>query len=222
MKKILLCTLFSMFVVMIVSAQLVIGEESLTLEGPANEELFGETSLSNSADSVLDLRWVRTFVSIPEEWDNFFCALPGNCGLPGTDSLNFELPAGSTEGLLQCHCIPHDLAGMAEVNVKIIDNSTNEVLGTVNWICNASVVSTNELEKANIKLFPNPASDYFKLVNGSKVDQIVMYNILGKQVKIFGKEDENFHISDLVKGIYLVQLIDIDTNVTKTMKLNKN
>ena len=222
MKKILLSTILSLLIVVVASAQLTVGSENMTVTGMADEELFGETSLSNSADTVLDLRWVRTINSIPEEWDNYFCAVPGNCGLPHTDSLNFELPANTTEGLLQCHCEPHGVAGMATVTVRIINNSTDEVLGTVDWVCDAAPVSTNDLEKANIKLFPNPASDYFQLVNGEKVDQIIVYNILGKQVKYFGKEDEIYEVSDLTKGIYMVQLIDLDTEVTKTLKLKKN
>lgn len=222
MKKILLSIIFSFCILVIASAQLSVARDTMVLSGSADEELFGEVSLFNEADSTLDLRWVRTIHNLPQDWDNYYCAVPGECGAPWTDSLNFELPANTTAGLLQCHCEPHGNAGTANITVRFINNDTEEVLGMIEWICDATPVSTNELEKANIKLFPNPASDYFNLVNGDKVDRVIIYNILGKQVKYFGKEDENYLIGDLVKGLYLVQLIDLDTEATKTLKLKKN
>jgi type IX secretion system substrate protein len=223
MKKIILATIFTFSILVIASAQLSISRDTMVLSGSADEELFGEVVLLNGADTTLDLRWVRTINILPQDWDNYFCAVPGECGLPWTDSLYFELPpATMTTGLLQCHCEPNGNAGQASINVDFVNNDTEEVLGSIVWICDATPVSTNELEKANIKLFPNPASDYFELVNADKVDQIIIYNILGKQVKYFGKEDESYLIGDLVKGLYLVQLIDLDTEATKTLKLKKN
>lgn len=222
MKKILLSTIFSFLVAVIAFAQFSVARDTIQISGAADEELFGEVVILNSADTTLDLRWVRTINTIPQGWDNYFCAVPGECGAPWTDSLDFELPpATMTTGLLQCHCDPHGNEGVASVTVKFINNDTEEVLGDIVWICDASPLSINELEAANIKLFPNPATDYFELINGDKVDRIVVYNILGKQVKYFGKEDE-YLIGDLTKGLYLVQLIDLDTEATKTLKLKKN
>ncbi|MFT5168699.1 MAG: hypothetical protein ACI8P3_003944 [Saprospiraceae bacterium] len=222
MRKILLSTIFSFLTLAIAFAQFGVARDTVTISGAADEELFGEVVILNSADTSLDLRWVRTIETIPQDWDNYFCAVPGECGLPWTDSLSFVLPpATMTTGLLQCHCEPNGNPGVATVSVNFVSNITNEVLGNVVWICNASLVGTNELEAANIKLFPNPATDYFELENGDKVDRIIVYNILGKQVKYFGKEDD-YLIGDLAKGLYLVQLIDLDTEATKTLKLKKN
>lgn len=223
MKKILLSTIFSLFMMLVVNAQLSIQDTSLVISGPVDHELFIETEITNDGATDLDLRWVRTVVSMPDEWDNFFCSVPGVCGLPWTDSLNFVLPPSvDTVGLMQCHCDPHGVVGIAEVTVDLINNANNEVLGTIHLTCDGVMVNTNELEQANIKLFPNPATDNFKLINAQKVDQIVIYNILGKQVKSFARNEDDYYVGDLPKGIYMVQLLDLDTDATKTLKLKKS
>ena len=223
MKKILLSTILSMFMILSVNAQLTIAETELTISGPVDHELFIETEITNDGNTDLDLRWVRTINTMPEEWDNFFCSVPGVCGLPWTDSLNFVLPPSTdTIGLMQCHCDPHGITGMAEIDIDIIINENNEVLGTIHLVCDGVPVSTNELEQANIKLFPNPATENFQLINAQKVDQVVIYNILGKQVKSFARNEDDYYVGDLPKGLYLVQLMDFDTDATKTLKLKKS
>lgn len=224
MKKIILSTIMFVFALSVASAQLEFGSFELVGEGTEMDaDIEVHTSMHNTTDATMDLRWVRTIVTAPDEWDSYACTVPGNCGLPSTNSLDFSLEADSI-GELQLHFVPNGTPGYGEMLIDIIDNNTNESLGVVKYTLQAGVTSTNELEKAKIKLYPNPTTDYFQLTNTDDlVDHIVIYNILGKEVKYFNNnQQEDFYVGDLSKGIYLVQMIDADTQSTKTIKLRKN
>jgi hypothetical protein len=74
------------------------------------------------------------------------------------------------------------------------------------------------------KVFPNPASYSIQLQDDdSKVAKIEIYNIVGKKVdefKVERKGDE-YPISDLAKGLYLVRLYDSYGHVLLTQRISK-
>lgn len=221
MRNILATILFSFFSLM-TFAQLSIETPDLVINGVStDEELYGYTNMTNQTSDSLHLRWVRRDMDIPVSWQNYFCAFPGECGLPWTDSLTFSVAPASTSEL-QCHCLPNGEAYTTTMLVDIKDDETGAVIATIDVTCDAAFVNTNELETANIRLYPNPVDNEFKLENADNVDEILIYNILGRQVRYFARQSDNYYIGDLAKGIYLVQLRDIDTNATKTLKLQKN
>jgi hypothetical protein len=71
-----------------------------------------------------------------------------------------------------------------------------------------------------ISLSPNPASTYFTL--NMEVEKVQVFSVTGQLVKSFSNVSLNdqYSISDLNKGIYLVKVIDADNN-EKTLKLIK-
>lgn len=74
-----------------------------------------------------------------------------------------------------------------------------------------------------IKLFPNPAGDYFRIENGFNIKQIEVINVLGKVVKVYSpqSQSENFYIGDLSTGLYLVRMLNKNNDVVKTIRLQK-
>ena len=223
MNKTLLLLLFIALLSVPVFAQsLTVDDVEITLSGdPSEAEFYANTGMTNNTTENLELRWVRQINSIPEAWDNYFCTVPGNCGLPTTDSLTFTLGPGEM-GDFQIHFAPNNTSGSAEVIVDLINNADDEILETITITVSTTPVSTNELEAAQVRVFPNPAVNYFQIQNGQKIDQITIYNILGKKVKFFENADNRLYIGDLAKGIYMVQMIDLDSNSTKTLTLKKN
>jgi hypothetical protein len=223
MNKNLLILILLVFCTTAIFAQsLTVDNVEINLSGePIEAEFYDHTPMTNNSTESLDLRWVRTIESMPDEWDNYFCTIPGNCGLPSTDSLNFTLEPGEV-GDFQIHFAPNDIAGSALVVVNLINNATDEVLATITINVETSPVSTNELEEAQVRVFPNPATNFFQIQNGQKVDQITIYNILGKQVKFFENAENQFFIGDLAKGLYMIQMVDLDSKSTKTLTLKKN
>lgn len=65
------------------------------------------------------------------------------------------------------------------------------------------------------KLYPNPADDYF-VVEGDGLDKVVIYNVLGKIVKSIDNLNASsvkVNVSDLSKGVYIVNVYNIAGNV---------
>ena len=74
----------------------------------------------------------------------------------------------------------------------------------------------------DIKIFPNPATDYIGLSNSQKVQQVRIYNLVGRQMKDFKAiQGQKYYVGDLPRGMYLVQLIDSNKRVIVTKRVNK-
>jgi len=116
---------------------------------------------------------------------------------------------------------------------NLMDNSPVQVASTTATIAiepggfriygnKPSSLGTDKFEvNGEIYLYPNPTSDYFTLnANSSKVE---IYSITGQLVKIFNSsqsEGNQFYINDLNKGIYVVKVLNENSEV-KVMKLLK-
>ncbi len=83
--------------------------------------------------------------------------------------------------------------------------------------------STKKQNVDDIKLYPNPAGDYFRIENGVNIKDIEIINVLGKTIKTFSaqSQSDNFYIGDLSTGLYLVRMSDKNKSVIKTIRLQK-
>ena len=77
--------------------------------------------------------------------------------------------------------------------------------------------------KVDLSIYPNPATEYITVQDDNEVvKQVLVFNLVGKKVKTFDfVKYENYNITDLPKGMYLVQIIDKSSKVLNTQKLNK-
>tara|TARA_B100001105_G_scaffold165366_1_gene133055 strand:+ start:621 stop:1895 length:1275 start_codon:yes stop_codon:yes gene_type:complete len=96
------------------------------------------------------------------------------------------------------------------LNGQLFENQSNEI--------ECQSMFNAELQSLDIKLHPNPSSDYIYIDTDSELEAIV-YNLLGKQVM---KEyvSDKLDISCLEKGTYIVNLTDGINN--STQKIIKN
>lgn len=65
-------------------------------------------------------------------------------------------------------------------------------------------LSIDEFNLANVKIYPNPAADYFKISNVN-IKTIELYNISGKKLKEFSSS-EKYEINDLSTGVYFIKI----------------
>jgi len=84
---------------------------------------------------------------------------------------------------------------------------------------NNSLASIN-FNKNNLKvfLFPNPIKDMLYVETASEIKSVAVYGILGNQVLTGTSKDLN--VSNLEKGIYMVQIQDMENNIS-TKKIIK-
>lgn len=87
------------------------------------------------------------------------------------------------------------------------DGENGNVTGAVRVFDLREVLSINEFNIPEIKLYPNPTSDYIniKLQNENLLQKIIIYNSLGQIVKISTKT--TITTSKLLQGLYIVEVI---------------
>jgi len=76
---------------------------------------------------------------------------------------------------------------------------------------------------ADLSVFPNPTTDYISVKdNNDAVGFITVFNLVGKKVKEFEfVKGEQYYVADLMKGMYLVQILDRAKHTLTTQKLDK-
>ncbi|MDN3676435.1 T9SS type A sorting domain-containing protein [Flavobacterium paronense] len=72
------------------------------------------------------------------------------------------------------------------------------------------------LNENTIKLFPNPSQNYFELSTKQTVEKVEVYSVLGQLVKSF-KAQNQYSISDLSKGSYIVKIATLEGTSNKTL-----
>lgn len=74
----------------------------------------------------------------------------------------------------------------------------------------------------NLQVYPNPVVNHFQITDNHIVSSIVVFDLLGKQVKKFQyRSGEKYFIGDLRKGIYLVQFKKSNNEVITTKRISK-
>ncbi len=78
-------------------------------------------------------------------------------------------------------------------------------------------------DKPTFSVYPNPAIDYINIEDRSKViREVVIYNLVGRKIKSFKRSaNDRYDVSDLQKGLYLVQMIGDAGEIFTTQRINK-
>jgi hypothetical protein len=71
-------------------------------------------------------------------------------------------------------------------------------------------------------IYPNPATDYISLSDAREVQQLILYNLTGREVLSFpASAAARYNISQLPNGMYLVQFLNAEKRVLHTQRLQK-
>jgi hypothetical protein len=77
-------------------------------------------------------------------------------------------------------------------------------------------------EKVDIKVYPNPVVDNLRVSDNNDIDQVQIFNLVGKTVKSYDYlKGRNYYVGDLPKGIYLVQFSDRKSKTIVTKRISK-
>jgi hypothetical protein len=72
-----------------------------------------------------------------------------------------------------------------------------------------------------LSVFPNPATDYFKVSENNWVQTIAVYNLAGRKVSNFTYADDlKYDVSNLPKGMYLIQMLDFHGQTLGTRRIS--
>jgi di/tripeptidase len=82
--------------------------------------------------------------------------------------------------------------------------------------------SQMEYNNDDLKVFPNPATEYFQINNALSIKKVVIYNMFGKEVKVLFNQNNTQHdVTDLKSGMYIIKMLDERNKVVKSVKLQK-
>ncbi len=193
-----------------------------------------KVDVSNFTEDTLELKWERWVIATQENWETQSCDNQ-RCYLPFV-STNYDVDAGITEPYVLppdsthtyiLYLLPNGQEGNGhfQIDFSLITNP-DSILTTIDLRAEVSSLVTSTLslrEIEDVYLFPNPATNFFRIANDSKVEQVIVRNILGREVRAFqAYSGASYNIFDLPQGIYLVSLIDRSDQIIKTMRMSKH
>ena len=190
---------------------------------PLQFETVAHSWLTNTSDEMKTFRWVRIVESITTGWESAICDMNAcySTTVDSTDSNTDVILAAGDSTVIDVHIRPGGLEGSAHVKVAIkeVGSLENRIEGNYHF---NQTSSSSEVVRSDLKLFPNPSSEYFQLTDYDKIDKIILYNLVGRELRSFNAyPGAKFDVEDLTRGMYLVRLVDERRRVVKTLRLNK-
>ena len=182
-------------------------------------DVAAKATLKNNAEETKEFIWKRNIKSITQGWETAVCDF-NLCYNPNIDSMNITLSAGE-ESNMDIHVYPNGVEGSAEVELTVyeVGADTNSVEGS--YLFNMTT-PVRKIKLDQVKVFPNPASEYFQVESTGTIAKIEVYHLSLKKVKTFyAYQNKSYYIGDLSDGVYFLKLYDYNNNHLKSLKLNK-
>jgi hypothetical protein len=194
-------------------------------------ELVAYSTLTNTGSETLSISWDRFIDGAPYGWniricDNVQCYeepvysnMAEDLGVEAPVTL---MPGESTN--IDVHIKPKGLSGDGDVrvDVSVIGDADGEIAASNTYTFRSLVTNVREAEKIKFDIYPNPTSDYFQIKGTQEVDRVVIYNIVGKEVRAFDvAPGMRYDLHDLPNGLYLASLMSNEKGILKTLRLAK-
>lgn len=181
-------------------------------------EGIGYATINNTGTTNRNLTWERNVIEKTAEWQSAVCDNT-QCHGPTVSTEDFLLEVDSM-GTMDVHVYPNMTEGAATIEVIVTDRDDSSVSLSNIYYFNSEPSSTINLDRAQVKVYPNPSTGLFAVKAGKQLATVQVFSLTGQQVKSFTYNDGQWYdITDLPKGTYLVRLVDRDAQqlVTKLM-----
>ena len=191
----------------------------------SDTEVVGKAKVKNNSTVLKQYVWERTVMNDCNNDQTWFCD-PNLCYIPSVSTQTFALEPGA-EGPFELHATFTDMEHrdlVVQIKVYEAGNETNVIDAMYEFVSgNCIGVDVKDVELKDIKLFPNPATDYFTLTSIGNVRDVIIHNIIGTPLKQYiAEEGAHYSISDLPSGVYMVQLVDTDGNNVGSKRVYKH
>lgn len=194
-------------------------------------QLQQHAKVTNLTKQEIRLRWTRVIVNQPLDWETQVCD-NNACYIPRV-STNIDASVGFSQPVilkpdssfnLGLYIVPNGAPGRGTFQLVLaLAGSPNVPIDTITF--NTSVnatTATNDIARADVKIFPNPAANYFEVNSGDDLDRVVLYNLLGREVRSYRAfPGQEYTLEGLPDGLYLVSLKNEQKGIIKTIRLNK-
>lgn len=192
----------------------------------SDDDITAKGFIKNESDVEVTLMWKRNVIELKDGWetavcDKNLCYVPTYGETSATDGTHLVLAPGE-ESNFDVHVYPDGTEGSAIVEVTATDITNSDNTVTARFEFNQMSTSTRNLNKADIKIYPNPTIDFISISDADQVERLIIYNIVGRPVKLFNANYTNhYDVMDLPTGMYLVRLMGKNDQTIKTVRLSK-
>ncbi|MCW5923252.1 MAG: T9SS type A sorting domain-containing protein [Saprospiraceae bacterium] len=226
MKNLLFTLVFSLFTASLVLAQsFTISPDTVTVFAtPDIFDVEAHNEMTNMTNNTITIRWERTILVNPGNLDVQVCD-PILCYAPFVDTRTFPLVGDTTITMIIHLLNPEELDpynAVVQMVYTDVDNPSNTK--TSIYVFNIETTSTNNPQPlANVKLYPNPVTEYFSLDNAEEVGRVLVFARDGRQVATFNAAtNQTYSIATLPTGAYVVALESKKGRVFQAIEVKKN
>lgn len=196
---------------------------------PSNKEHKFQIYFNNTADTAVNVNWILTKNSRAwvDCWDTNFCDI-NLCYADNIDSSSFENFILPGEFFFELGIKDNNCGGSALLGLQLFTDAdfqneiycmsinVNESTSDINY-CTSS---TNDEWLSDIKIYPNPTSQYLH-VEGEDIKSIDIFNILGNPVQSLDFNNSNIvDVASLSSGLYMLRVTS-QKNQTQVYKFFK-
>jgi hypothetical protein len=191
---------------------------------PDTFEIRAKATLKNTSTVTKKFSWTRSIKNMTAGWACLVCD-KNTCWASSVNTPvdQIELAAGATSNI-DVYIRPDKKLGAAVVEVKIyeVGNETNTVTGKYNF---STTTRTRDLRDngTTLRIYPNPTVDFFQITDNDMVEKVVIYNIIGRQMRSYKATDGlKYTVNDLPDGLYIIRLLSNSGATVKTVRLSKS
>jgi len=187
-------------------------------------DVVGKAEVCNTSNDTIMIFWSITDCGVPAGWSNYFCD-KNLCYGPMTQACpptNPVVLAPGDCGNMDHHINPNGdtFCGCYNVKVWMAGDTSNNT--TIQYKYNCGVSSSNDLALSNFKVYPNPATNFFKTTEVITNARITVSNLIGKEVLNYDMQPHtNYPLGSVPQGMYLVNIIGENGDLLKTVRLRK-
>ncbi len=191
---------------------------------PAQTDISFHIQVTNTSNQPENIFWSKRMSNNPVTWfswicDKNLCYTPDVSSCPSTKP-NVIGPGESFD--VQVHMNPSLVEGSADYIVTILDDQSNPLAVVNGTILISNSTAVKESSDVKLSVYPNPATEFFKVSETAGLKSIELFNIIGNKVRSFeAAPQKQYYIGDLTEGIYLVRLESAGGKVIKTIRLSK-
>lgn len=200
-------------------AQVEISPVNVRAEGDVDASFEAIAIVKNTSDQTITLKVEKALDNLRDNWYSSFKVENDELS-PITESFNLKLASGESRkvGII---FYPEGSEGSSSVDVMFKVTTPGITSVHSQTFVGKTRTKTNTSDE-DFRIYPNPATTYFKVSSSQSIKRIEVYNIIGKKLKEFTSYtvDQQFKIHDLSRGIYLVRLLDNNDKVVDTKRLN--
>ncbi len=174
---------------------------------------------NRSTDSIF-VKWVRNVINTSPGVGTAVCD-PDRCWYTSTQTNSFGLARDSVGKLYVSFLHPNNQAASGIVHLKL--TNLNNAADTLTAVYTFSTLSgTDDLPAANVKLFPNPTTDFFTLTNAEEVASMRLFTLDGREVARFWHSSDNtYSIANHPVGNYVLSFEDKHGQLFQAVEIQK-